>query len=50
MWHALVILRTHYEVDLKEASKGYVECLAMELDAIYAAVLEPATILAGRFD
>jgi hypothetical protein len=47
VWRALAIFRSHYEVDLKELSKGYIEGPEKELDAIDAKALELAMTLAG---
>jgi hypothetical protein len=51
MRRALAIFRSHYQkIDLEALSEGYVDGPEEELDAIDEEVLEPAKILAAKFE
>jgi hypothetical protein len=48
---AFAVFRSHYQkIDLEALSEGYVIGFDEELDAIDEEVLEPATILAAKFE
>jgi hypothetical protein len=51
MWRALAVFRSRYQkIDLEALSEGYVDAPKEELDAIDEEVLEPAKILAAKFE
>jgi hypothetical protein len=51
MRRALVVFRSHYQkIDLEALSEGYVDNPEEELNAINEEVLEPAKILAAKFE
>jgi hypothetical protein len=51
MQHVLAVFRSHYQkIDLEALSEGYINIPEEELDAIDEEVLEPAKILAAKFE
>jgi hypothetical protein len=51
MRRTLAIFRSHYQkIDLEALSEGYVDGPKEELDAIDEEVLEPAKIMAAKFE